>query len=436
MPQDLKDLEVSEISLVKNTALPANQGAKVVLVKVDKPGKTEDGETFPVSDYAYVPDPESPSTWKLRLTRTPGGKPDAGIVGAAAAALGSGFRGNKVSIPVADRDKVKAKVRSAWKEANPDKQEDEMPQVLQKTEGVDMEKPKWLEKLLSVLKVDQSVVQEILKEEDVDPIEKLTKEVEALTKRADFSDAVSKVSVAISKAADEASLKAAENELTKLSFAEGDTRGQIMKEAIADKRSKLSKAGGSAQHKIDAEKFKKEKLPAAMHGAFDSMDEDAQKAFMGQHQGGEPDGDEGMAKAMKAVTKKVEDQASVIEKLQEEKALGELTKELSGKPISKVMNVEEIAKALLTLRKTNKAEADLLLSKMDAMAEQYKTSALFAVLGKGGEPTSSEQKIDQLTKSLMASDSSLTKEKAYTKVLEQNPQLYEMMKAEQEAAKK
>jgi len=89
--------------------------------------KREDGKDFPAGDYAYVPDPQKPSTWKLRLTSTPGGKPDARIVGAAAAALGPGFRGQKVQIPADDLAAVKRKVRSAWRKANPDKGADEMP---------------------------------------------------------------------------------------------------------------------------------------------------------------------------------------------------------------------------------------------------------------------------------------------------------------------
>lgn len=89
--------------------------------------KTEDGKAFPAGDYAYVPDSAKPSTWKLRLTKAPGGPPDSGIVGAAAAALGPGFRGQKVQIPAGDLAAVKAKVRAAWKKANPDKEADEMP---------------------------------------------------------------------------------------------------------------------------------------------------------------------------------------------------------------------------------------------------------------------------------------------------------------------
>ncbi len=89
--------------------------------------KSEGGVKFPASDYAYVPDAKKPSTWKLRLTAKPGGKPDSGIVGAAAAALGKGFRGQKVKIPAADLAAVKTKVRAAWNKANPDKEADEMP---------------------------------------------------------------------------------------------------------------------------------------------------------------------------------------------------------------------------------------------------------------------------------------------------------------------
>lgn len=92
--------------------------------------KEGDAGNFPSSDYAYVPDPNKPSTWKLRLTATPGGKPDSGIVGAAVAALGKGFRGNKVAIPAGDLAAVKAKVKSAWKTANPDKEDEDLPPVL------------------------------------------------------------------------------------------------------------------------------------------------------------------------------------------------------------------------------------------------------------------------------------------------------------------
>jgi hypothetical protein len=96
--------------------------------------KTEDGENFTSKDYAYVPDPDMPSTWKLRLTSTPGGDPDPQIVGAAVAALGKGFRGNKVQIPEAELAAVTSKVKAAWKKANPDKKPEDMPAIIASAE--------------------------------------------------------------------------------------------------------------------------------------------------------------------------------------------------------------------------------------------------------------------------------------------------------------
>lgn len=118
-------------------------------VTKENPTKTEGGKKFPATDYAYVPDPKKPSTWKLRLTNTPGSSPDKRIVGAAVAALGPGFRGQKVQIPSDARSGVIARVRSAWLKANPDKDKEDLPKVLKKKEASAMpeDKKKTLEEL-------------------------------------------------------------------------------------------------------------------------------------------------------------------------------------------------------------------------------------------------------------------------------------------------
>jgi len=68
----------------------------------EKVYKTENGMQFPAEAYAYVPDPESPSTWKLRLWKDPEKKETARQVGVAIAALGPvGFRGIGLSVPAA-----------------------------------------------------------------------------------------------------------------------------------------------------------------------------------------------------------------------------------------------------------------------------------------------------------------------------------------------
>lgn len=88
--------------------------------------KKEGDENLSVSDYAYTPDKESPSTWKLRID-------DATHTSAAVAALGAGFRGNKVQIPTEDLAAVKRKVSSAYKKFFPDKKDD-LPEILKSNE--------------------------------------------------------------------------------------------------------------------------------------------------------------------------------------------------------------------------------------------------------------------------------------------------------------
>lgn len=112
-------------------AVKATENQKTVIKPLLKAvTKREQGKNFPASDFAFVPDRNKPSTWKLRLTESPGGKPTAAQVGRAVAALGKGFRGRKVQLPAEARSRVVAKVRAAWRKANPGKPASEMPPVL------------------------------------------------------------------------------------------------------------------------------------------------------------------------------------------------------------------------------------------------------------------------------------------------------------------
>jgi hypothetical protein len=92
--------------------------------------KTEDGKQYPAEAFAYVPDPEKPSTWKLRLWDSPEQKETRQQIGRAVAALGpSGFRGNRVQIPSKDMASVRNKIKSAWRKVNADSDK-EMPKEL------------------------------------------------------------------------------------------------------------------------------------------------------------------------------------------------------------------------------------------------------------------------------------------------------------------
>lgn len=72
------------------------------------------------SDFAYVPDKDKSSTWKLNISSSR-------HVAAAVAALGKGFRGQKVQIPSADLPAVKSKVKSAYKKYFP---KNDLPDIL------------------------------------------------------------------------------------------------------------------------------------------------------------------------------------------------------------------------------------------------------------------------------------------------------------------
>lgn len=78
--------------------------------------KVERGEKYPSSAYAYVPDANKPSTWKLRLWESPSKKETIAQLGRAAAAFSKGgFRGKKVQLPADAVAKVKSKIRAAYK---------------------------------------------------------------------------------------------------------------------------------------------------------------------------------------------------------------------------------------------------------------------------------------------------------------------------------
>ena len=188
--------------------------------------KTDGGLKYPISAYAYTPDPESPSTWKLRLWETPEKGITARQVGAAIAALGKGFRGNKVEIPSEDLKKVKSKVLSAWKKANPDKSETDAPRELladdlEKTKGVKMKD--LIKRLLKSETVDFSdVLTEDMTEEEI---------VEAIENN--FSDVLGKKDEAEKElAAAKRKSKSKETELQKLRGDFDDLRKTVVSDKV------------------------------------------------------------------------------------------------------------------------------------------------------------------------------------------------------------
>lgn len=125
----LKSLDEGETTI---SDLSAEDVVKVLQAQEDfeKATKTMMGKKYGVKDFAYTPDSEKSSSWKLNIS-------DATHTRAAVAALGKGFRGQKVDIPADDLTAVKRKVRAAYKKFFP---ENEMPAILKSVEEeVDLE---------------------------------------------------------------------------------------------------------------------------------------------------------------------------------------------------------------------------------------------------------------------------------------------------------
>ena len=105
----------------------------LALLKLEEATKTEDGVAFPSQAYAYAPDLDTPTTWKLRLWQNLEDKVTRRQLGLAAAALSpGGFRGQRVQIPAADLSAVKRKIRSAYRTLGVD--DEEIPRWVKETE--------------------------------------------------------------------------------------------------------------------------------------------------------------------------------------------------------------------------------------------------------------------------------------------------------------
>ena len=151
--------------------------------------KREDGEDFPASAFAYVPDSAMPSTWKLRLWDSIADKETVAQVSRAVSALSSaGFRGNRVQIPSEDLPAVKRKVAAAWRKVNGSDRP--LPDILK--ESAESEMDDFEDDILDIienLNTDLSTVSDDDIEEDVEEVNDDTVE-DVVEEEFDSEDAV------------------------------------------------------------------------------------------------------------------------------------------------------------------------------------------------------------------------------------------------------
>jgi hypothetical protein len=89
---------------------------------------------FPPEAYLVVPDPDKPSTWKLRIWETPESKVTVAQLGRAAAALGPGFRGNRVDLPEDERREAARKLIRLYRKM--DVEDADIPEYLWEIAGM------------------------------------------------------------------------------------------------------------------------------------------------------------------------------------------------------------------------------------------------------------------------------------------------------------
>jgi len=131
-----QELLSSEVEPEEKKAKEALKEATSVLkwLKEQAVTRTDDGQSFPSAAYAYVPDSEQASEWKLRLWEDLNKKVTRKQLGAAAAALSpGGFRGQRVEIPKEDLPAVKRKIRAAYRSL--DVSDEEMPKWVQESQS-------------------------------------------------------------------------------------------------------------------------------------------------------------------------------------------------------------------------------------------------------------------------------------------------------------
>jgi hypothetical protein len=112
----------TQAAMTKERWQPLTDAVKNKVADITKQEtKTEGGVSYPAADFAFVPDRERPSGWKLRLAEGRPGNITVQQLGRAAAAFSpGGFRGRRVQIPTDAVSSVKARIRREYRKLDVD----------------------------------------------------------------------------------------------------------------------------------------------------------------------------------------------------------------------------------------------------------------------------------------------------------------------------
>lgn len=153
--------------------------------------KTDGGVKYPKEAYLYVPDPDKPSTWKLRIWETPELKVTRRQLGRAAAAFSAGgFRGQKVELPSGEVETVKKKLVALYKKDGAEKED--IPAYLFDEGGdnmaVDEKRLEELEKSLKTLSEKYETEKKEIEASYTSKMEAVKKDLEASNKKLEDAE--------------------------------------------------------------------------------------------------------------------------------------------------------------------------------------------------------------------------------------------------------
>ncbi len=389
MPKKLEDMD---IEIVAGVDKAANRRKWLIIKRedsIEKATKTEGGLEFPKSDYAYTPS-DNVSEWKLRLTKEPGGTPDASIIGAAVAALGKGFRGNKVIIPEADLASVKAKVKAAWKKANPDKGDEDMPTILKGGEYVDKDDGPNLDDMHFEVEAVTEGISKYL-----EAVKKVGRKISGgrISMIGEIKAMMDKASMMMQSMMDEASGKQnTEKRSENMPITDEVRKGldQEVQDYLSELEEKVAK--------VDELKEEMTKLKS---------DGEPEKDVL---KGADPE----IQKRFDDLNKKVEEAESIAKTEKEARVSKEF--EDKAKEIPLIGSAEDVSKMLRAAYEVSEEDGKKLEETLKAANEKIKTNDLLTKeIGRSGAGSDAETQLETMAKEKAEKDS-ITYEKAYSEI--------------------
>ena len=320
--------------------------------------------------------------------------------------------------------------------------------VLMKRAGADVKE--WIQKIAVILGLSSKEIAKINEEVSgmPKPIEEVVKELEARVEKSEkaqaTSDSITKISIALSKAAVRKDYSDQEAEIAKLDTT--DPRVPVLKEMVARGLKKAALHDRYAILLSDVEKAEFDALPMAKKDAYmakkpkkgaspsdssaDSSSSDDSSAADSSKD------DDGVSKRLAEEIKKNADMRVRLEKMERTEAIAKIKSE-DLKGVEKAAKLDDLAEAVFKLRRLDADSVNVVVSTLKSLAAQNEAAQKIITqeIGKGTPiEGSAEQKLESLAKAKAEKDH-ISFDKAYAQILDtaDGQELYKQFEAEKKS---